>query len=202
MWIGAFFYFGDVFKRHVPLHNIGGDIYEEQIPEFFLDNPSGPLTRSLSNKLTNQPNITDANETVSNRMEDQNEMKSVSFDNEGGPEDTIADMSSDEETYKQMEQEGEPKNLEEYETQGNQIFKRLDREIRNLCTFYNPHPEETLETAAISNLPSEPMTFQEAWWHEDPIEKEKWRSAIKKEIQDMITKGVWRKLPKTQMPTG
>ena len=31
----------------------------------------------------------------------------------------------------------------------------------------------------------EPKTFKEAYFHKDPLEKENWRKAIKKELHDM-----------------
>ena len=37
-----------------------------------------------------------------------------------------------------------------------------------------------------------PVTFDQAWNHPDPIDREKWREAIRKEFRDMLNKGVWR----------
>ena len=46
-----------------------------------------------------------------------------------------------------------------------------------------------------------PATFDEAWNH--PIEKERqeWRDAIRKEINDMTNREVWRKTKKNQIPS-
>ena len=46
-----------------------------------------------------------------------------------------------------------------------------------------------------------PTTFDKAWNH--PIEKERqeWRDAIRKEINDMTNREVWRKTKKTQIPS-
>jgi len=48
----------------------------------------------------------------------------------------------------------------------------------------------------------EPTTFREAWDHPDPIQRKKWREALHKEFRDMINRGVWRNIKKTQVPKG
>mgnify|MGYP003336203603 CR=1 FL=1 len=77
--------------------------------------------------------------------------------------------------------------------------------MRNLRTFYNPDPEKTLQnkehTAAITASLYELYNFQEAWWHKDLMERAKWRTAIKKEIRDMISKGVWKKINSKGIPS-
>ena len=47
----------------------------------------------------------------------------------------------------------------------------------------------------------EPTTFREAWDHPDETKRQKWREAICKEFGDIIKRGVWRKINKSQMPT-
>ena len=86
-----------------------------------------------------------------------------------------------------------------------------------LDTSYNPtvKPEgtdqegnideggETTEIAFMSAVESgheEPKTFEEAWHHKLPETRAKWRMAIKKEIRDMIHKGVWRYTSKSEIP--
>ena len=44
-----------------------------------------------------------------------------------------------------------------------------------------------------------PLTFQEAWYHEDPVERKLWREAIRKEFHDMIKRGVWRNHRKSEV---
>ncbi|KAG7353397.1 reverse transcriptase RNA-dependent DNA polymerase [Nitzschia inconspicua] len=46
----------------------------------------------------------------------------------------------------------------------------------------------------------DPKTFQEAWWHEDPVEREGWRNGIRKEFKDIINRGVWRKKKMNEIP--
>ena len=46
-----------------------------------------------------------------------------------------------------------------------------------------------------------PTTFQEAWYHNDPIKREKWRAAIRLEFRQMIKNGVWRKEGVNSLPS-
>ena len=105
----------------------------------------------------------------------------------------------------------------------------LPKEVRGLRTFYNEmgsaivnDPEAELAMilidmsfekemsvdisegylfAAINESQPEPRNFQEAWNHSDPIERARWRTAIRKEFKDMIRCGVWRKMKKAQVPS-
>ena len=40
----------------------------------------------------------------------------------------------------------------------------------------------------------EPKHFNKAWFHLDPVQKDKWREAILKEHRDMDSRQVWRKI--------
>ena len=46
----------------------------------------------------------------------------------------------------------------------------------------------------------EPKTFKEAWNHPDPMQRAKWREAIRKEFRDMIKRKVWRRVKKSSIP--
>ena len=46
----------------------------------------------------------------------------------------------------------------------------------------------------------EPTKFKDAWDHEDPKQREKWRDAINKELNDMKNRNVWTLIPRTQIP--
>ena len=46
----------------------------------------------------------------------------------------------------------------------------------------------------------EPTTFQESWNHPDPIQREKWRTDIRKEFHDVNNRQVWRKIKRSGMP--
>ena len=50
--------------------------------------------------------------------------------------------------------------------------------------------------------PSEPQTFQQAWWHPDVEAREKWHDGIRLELNKMISMGVWRKVGSTSIPSG
>ena len=59
-----------------------------------------------------------------------------------------------------------------------------------------------LVMSSVSEDIDEPKSFQEAWWHEDLEEREKWRAAIRKEFHDMIRRGVWRKRSRAGVQDG
>ena len=46
---------------------------------------------------------------------------------------------------------------------------------------------------------AEPTTFQESWNHPDPIQREKWSTAIRKEFHDMNHSQVWMKIKKSEV---
>ena len=50
--------------------------------------------------------------------------------------------------------------------------------------------------------PSEPQTFQQAWWHPDLEAREKWCDGIRLEFNKMTSMGVWRKVGSTSIPNG
>jgi Reverse transcriptase (RNA-dependent DNA polymerase) len=51
------------------------------------------------------------------------------------------------------------------------------------------------------NFEDEPRTFDEAWNCKDPINREKWRMAIKKEFTDMESREVWDVIRKEDVPS-
>ena len=53
--------------------------------------------------------------------------------------------------------------------------------------------QETYLISVVMSGPTEPKTFQEAWHYPLEKEKDKWRAAIRKEIRNMIERGVWKK---------
>ena len=93
--------------------------------------------------------------------------------------------------------------------------KKIPREVKNLQTSYNDaeaifkdslddHEQREFGGFALATeeaeYPPEPITFQEAWDHPNPIEQTGWREAIKKEFQDMKKRGVWTRIKRTQVP--
>ena len=61
--------------------------------------------------------------------------------------------------------------------------------------------EMAFVTSAMSD-PSEPQTFQQAWWNPDLEPREKWCDGIRLEFNKMISMGVWRKVGSTSIPSG
>ena len=46
----------------------------------------------------------------------------------------------------------------------------------------------------------EPECFEDAWNHSNPVQRKKWRDAIRKEFHDMIKRKVWRVIRKFIIP--
>ena len=89
--------------------------------------------------------------------------------------------------------------------------KKIPRELLRLQDHNNPGRLE-LEGSELCFLVSDddpekqvvrpPLTFREAWDHEDPHERKLWREAIREEFHQMILKGVWRKKGVKGLPDG
>jgi Reverse transcriptase (RNA-dependent DNA polymerase)/gag-polypeptide of LTR copia-type len=101
--------------------------------------------------------------------------------------------------------------IEINQQEGQAKSTRLERELRKLNTYYNQtiptEQEEFAEVAFVGATNSdynEPTNFKEAWYHEDTNLRTKWREAVKKELFDMMSKGVWREctLPKERKLIG
>ena len=60
--------------------------------------------------------------------------------------------------------------------------------------------QETCFISAVTSGPNEPKTFQEAWHSPVKEERENWQKAIRKEIKNMIERGVWRKVDRKNIP--
>ena len=61
--------------------------------------------------------------------------------------------------------------------------------------------EITFVTSEMSD-PSEPQTFQQAWWHIDLEARAKWHDGIRLEFKKMFSMGGWRKAGSTSIPNG
>ena len=61
--------------------------------------------------------------------------------------------------------------------------------------------QETCLISAVTSGPTEPKTFQEAWYCPTEEERNNWRTAIRKEIRSMIERGVWRKTDRKKIPS-
>ena len=85
--------------------------------------------------------------------------------------------------------------------------EKLGRELRGLRSYNNPGRLELEDQALFcfnviddKGEQEEPATFQEAWYHNDPVEREKWRQSIRLEFRQMIRNGVWRNKGTNSLP--
>jgi len=70
--------------------------------------------------------------------------------------------------------------------------KKMDDEMKN----------EKLRVIVSKLKNYTPATFQEAYNHPVPIFRERFREAIRKEFRDMLARGVWRNIKKSDVPSG
>ena len=59
-----------------------------------------------------------------------------------------------------------------------------------------------VDPSRYKDLFENPSTYDEAWNHDDPFQREKWREAITKELTKMEEKGVWSKIKRSDMDEG
>ena len=87
---------------------------------------------------------------------------------------------------------------------------RSQQDLTDLAGFADVKPGSNLhecldEIAFVTSVmsdPSEPQTFQQAWWHPDLETRDKWCDGIKLEFNKMISMGVWRKVGSTSISSG
>ena len=115
------------------------------------------------------------------------EHMSTSKDNElASSEDELDNEEKNENKKEKVEEKIEEKQI------------RLEQALKKLDTFYNPVlmnltlDEGFCFVGGGDDNHDNPDTFREAWNHEIPQEREKWRGAIQKEFSDMIRCKVWR----------
>ena len=119
----------------------------------------------------------------SNSIDDDNDSNanaSEASDNDGNNNDDQNDADRD-----------TPNQEQEDDMVGN---PKLQRELQRLNTWYNPTVNELGDVAFVGGTDEtydNPEDFYEAWDHQDPNERAKWREGIRKEIKDMQNKKVW-----------
>jgi Reverse transcriptase (RNA-dependent DNA polymerase)/gag-polypeptide of LTR copia-type len=59
-----------------------------------------------------------------------------------------------------------------------------------------------IDPAKFKDIFENPKSFEEAWNHPDPFQREKWREAILKEFAKMERNKVWRKFKRSDIPPG
>ena len=62
--------------------------------------------------------------------------------------------------------------------------------------------EEKVDPSKHKDIYEVPKSFEEAWNHSDPFQREQWRGAIDKEFSKMEEKGVWKKINRSEMEEG
>jgi Reverse transcriptase (RNA-dependent DNA polymerase) len=100
-------------------------------------------------------------------------------------------------------------NLEERKAEKVQM-KRLESsfnpEASKIIESIDQVREIILDQANIAlfsgGIQVEPTTYYQAWDHQDPEDQEKWRTAIKKELNNMETEKVWESIKKQDVPVG
>jgi len=82
--------------------------------------------------------------------------------------------------------------------------RQTGREQINLSVFDDLFDEFVFlsKEAPDNNSPVEPTTFRQAWDHDNPEHRDKWRAAIHKEFTDMTRRNVWRVIDRNSMPNG
>ena len=82
------------------------------------------------------------------------------------------------------------------ESQQNAEHTELPNLITDIADIAMPANESEMNQETII----EPKNFNEAWFHSDPTQKDKWREAILKEHRDMDSRQVWRKIKRSDIP--
>jgi hypothetical protein len=88
------------------------------------------------------------------------------------------------------ERKPKPKHSRELKNLGVIPKTSVPKQVQKLHTYYNPTFTEQINMAIASD-PGEPSTMKEAL---NGSEKEKWKEAVKKEINNFLQRGVWKKV--------
>jgi len=71
-----------------------------------------------------------------------------------------------------------------------------------LCELVQLGITEKVDTKVSTYDYEEPKSYEEAWYHNDPKQRVKWRAAITKEFGDMAKRVVWTVIERKAMPVG
>ena len=88
----------------------------------------------------------------------------------------------------------------------NTTEEKVMRALKKLNVSYNPvmsgmaFEEDVAMVGGTNESYDNPDMFQEAWNHPNEEEKGHWRTAIRKEFNDMTKKEVWRKTNVKEIP--
>ena len=60
--------------------------------------------------------------------------------------------------------------------------------------------QETCLISSVTSGPTEPKTFEEAWYYPIENDRNNWRAAIREKIRGMSNRGVWRETDRAKIP--
>ena len=98
-------------------------------------------------------------------------------------------MDKQSEHTKDLNQSSDDSEIERDESQQNSEYTEIPNLITDIADIAMPDNESEINQEIVI----EPKNFNEAWFHSDPTQKDKWREAILKEHKDMDSRQVWRK---------
>jgi hypothetical protein len=106
--------------------------------------------------------------------------------------------------YAALKLEGTPakENVDDYDGKNlEELMHALDS-VLNDTSMTDEMKNEKLRGIVNQLKQYTPTTFQEAYNHPVPIFRERFRKAIRKEFRDMLARGVWRNIKKSDVPNG
>ena len=117
------------------------------------------------------------------------------------------DSDSDFDSEYEIKEDEKLDDDEKYEKRdGDKVDKRVHNALKKLHTSYNPAlsalvvEDDLALVGGTDDLHKNPITFMEAWNHPDKEEKVSWQTAIKKELNDMINRNIWRHSKRDNIP--
>jgi hypothetical protein len=107
--------------------------------------------------------------------------------------------------YAALKLEGQPtkENDGSYDAMSlEELMNAMDSVVGDKKTMSDEVKNETLRVIVSKLKHHTPATFQEAYNHPVAIFRERFREAIRKEFRDMLARGVWRNMKKSDVPNG
>ena len=123
---------------------------------------------------------------------------------------TLEENNDGEITETKLNRVHELRNLECFDNPTPGAYKDSGRLLRSgmiqekLSTMTEIQDSERRELCFLTNELEEtytPMKYSEAWDHPETKERERWRAAIKKEMEDAIKRGVYKKCKRKDVPS-
>ena len=88
-----------------------------------------------------------------------------------------------------------------------EVPTKVERALQKLDTFYNPilgnlaMEDDFCFVGGTDDNYDNPESYEEAYHHQNEMERNKWREAIHKEFSDMKKRKVWRYTNRTKIPS-